>query len=220
MADSARWEKWEAGLRLGANLAQVLREYDLSSFPHLVQEVQSRSAEAKAAQSSATTNGKQHLQSSCGSVMACNQTGIAFSFLSTGFCCFPCHSWQRCFEEFGMDLICQSQDRILFLNLYTSFTTGTRQTSSSFNSNSRGHHYPSNIHCRSLLRYHHIRCHSLYYSSSIISVWSETRRRSRVLARRARPRSNDDAKNWSHQSSPAFYSTWSPSRPQCRLLRR
>ena len=72
MADSARWEKWEAGLRLGANLAQVLREYDLSSFPHLVQEVQSRSAEAKAAQSSATTNGKQHLQSSCGSTNACH----------------------------------------------------------------------------------------------------------------------------------------------------
>ncbi|KAM3415523.1 hypothetical protein BST61_g9044 [Cercospora zeina] len=58
MADSARWEKWEAQLRLGANLGRVLREYDLSSFPHNVQDVQSRSAGVNTFQSSSTaTNG-------------------------------------------------------------------------------------------------------------------------------------------------------------------
>lgn len=49
MVDSARWENWETGLRPGANLAQVLREYDMSSFPLHVKATQSRSAEAKAA---------------------------------------------------------------------------------------------------------------------------------------------------------------------------
>jgi hypothetical protein len=58
MADSARWEKWESQLRLGANLAQVLREYDLSCFPHHVQDTQSRSAGVNGPQSSMTTNGK------------------------------------------------------------------------------------------------------------------------------------------------------------------
>ncbi|PIB01796.1 hypothetical protein CB0940_01717 [Cercospora beticola] len=55
MADSARWEKWEAQLRLGANLAHVLREYDLSSFPQHVQAIQSSSAGASTFQSSSTT---------------------------------------------------------------------------------------------------------------------------------------------------------------------
>ncbi|KAF2210856.1 hypothetical protein CERZMDRAFT_99020 [Cercospora zeae-maydis SCOH1-5] len=55
MADSARWEKWEAQLRLGANLGQVLREYDLSSFPHHVQDIQSRSAGVNTFQPSSTT---------------------------------------------------------------------------------------------------------------------------------------------------------------------
>ncbi|USW46981.1 Putative F-box-like domain superfamily protein [Septoria linicola] len=57
MADSARWEKWEAQLRLGVNLAQVLREYDPSSFPHRVPDVQSRSAAVSTAQLPLTANG-------------------------------------------------------------------------------------------------------------------------------------------------------------------
>jgi len=33
MADAARWERWEASMRPGIDLLQVLREYDPSSFP-------------------------------------------------------------------------------------------------------------------------------------------------------------------------------------------
>lgn len=44
MADAARWEKWESQTRPGADMVRTLREYDLSSFPHYVEEMQSRSA--------------------------------------------------------------------------------------------------------------------------------------------------------------------------------
>ena len=44
MADAARWEKWESQMRLGPDLAQVLREYDLASFPKYREELQGRSA--------------------------------------------------------------------------------------------------------------------------------------------------------------------------------
>ena len=58
MADAARWEKWESQMQLGSDLSQVLREYDLSSFPKYTAEVQSRSAGASVAQLIAVTNGK------------------------------------------------------------------------------------------------------------------------------------------------------------------
>lgn len=63
MADSARWEKWEMQLRLGANLAQVLREYDPSSFPHSqsFQDMQGRQPGVNGTTSSVATNGKQSL---------------------------------------------------------------------------------------------------------------------------------------------------------------
>ncbi|EME87825.1 uncharacterized protein MYCFIDRAFT_213034 [Pseudocercospora fijiensis CIRAD86] len=59
MADSARWEKWEMQLRLGANLAQVLREYDPSSFPRSqsIQDMQGRQPGVNGTTSSVTTNG-------------------------------------------------------------------------------------------------------------------------------------------------------------------
>lgn len=44
MMDAARWEKWEGHLRLGSDLSQALREYDLSSFPKRGLGAQSRSA--------------------------------------------------------------------------------------------------------------------------------------------------------------------------------
>ncbi|KXT03941.1 hypothetical protein AC578_9271 [Pseudocercospora eumusae] len=59
MADSARWEKWEMQLRLGANLAQVLREYDPSSFPHSqsFQDMQGRQPGVNGTTSPPATNG-------------------------------------------------------------------------------------------------------------------------------------------------------------------
>lgn len=60
MADCARWEKWELQTRPGTDLAQVLREYDVSSFPHLVEETQSRSVRANGAQAPVVGNGKQY----------------------------------------------------------------------------------------------------------------------------------------------------------------
>ncbi|KAK4506736.1 hypothetical protein PRZ48_000469 [Zasmidium cellare] len=60
MADCARWEKWELNMRPGTDLAQVLREYDLSSFPHLVEETQSRSAGVNGTQPPLTANGATH----------------------------------------------------------------------------------------------------------------------------------------------------------------
>ncbi|KAF2769460.1 hypothetical protein EJ03DRAFT_327310 [Teratosphaeria nubilosa] len=42
MADAARWEKWESQVGFGADLAQVLREYDLPSFPRYVAGTQSK----------------------------------------------------------------------------------------------------------------------------------------------------------------------------------
>lgn len=59
MADSARWEKWELQMRPGTDLAQVLREYDLSSFPRHIAEAQGRSAGVDGVQPSFTVNGKQ-----------------------------------------------------------------------------------------------------------------------------------------------------------------
>ena len=58
MADAARWEKWEGQLRLGTDLSQALREYDRSSFPHHVEEVQSRSAGPIITQPAMAVNGK------------------------------------------------------------------------------------------------------------------------------------------------------------------
>ncbi|KAK6394977.1 hypothetical protein LTR65_001166 [Meristemomyces frigidus] len=37
MIDAARWEKWESQMRLGTDLAHVLRECDLPSFPRLLE---------------------------------------------------------------------------------------------------------------------------------------------------------------------------------------
>lgn len=63
MADSARWEKWEIQLRLGADLAQVLREYDPSSFSHTqsVQDAHSKHPGVSGTPAPATANGKQHV---------------------------------------------------------------------------------------------------------------------------------------------------------------
>jgi hypothetical protein len=40
MADSSRWERWEGSMPLGKALAEVLREYDLASFPRLLEQQQ------------------------------------------------------------------------------------------------------------------------------------------------------------------------------------
>lgn len=40
MADSSRWERWAGALPLGKDLADVLREYDLASFPRMLEEQQ------------------------------------------------------------------------------------------------------------------------------------------------------------------------------------
>lgn len=40
MADASRWERWENNLPLGTVLADLLREYDPSSFPRYVQGLQ------------------------------------------------------------------------------------------------------------------------------------------------------------------------------------
>lgn len=59
MTDAARWERWEGQMRLGSDLPQVLREYDLSSFPRYREGTQSRSAGASIPQPAVATNGKQ-----------------------------------------------------------------------------------------------------------------------------------------------------------------
>lgn len=61
MADAARWEKWEAQLRLGTDLSQVLREYDPSSFPKYNEEVSRRSVAPVGPQPGAAMNGKQKI---------------------------------------------------------------------------------------------------------------------------------------------------------------
>lgn len=62
MADCARWEKWELNMRPGADLPQVLRECDLSSFPRYLGETHGRSAGVNGTQVQPSTmvNGKQH----------------------------------------------------------------------------------------------------------------------------------------------------------------
>lgn len=79
MADSARWEKWEAQLRLGANPAQVLREYDPSSFPHRVPDVQSKPAAVSTAQLPLTANGKLH------SFLLCTCHGVVLFLMQSLF---------------------------------------------------------------------------------------------------------------------------------------
>lgn len=46
MADSSRWERWEGSMPLGKALAEVLREYDLASFPHLLDQQQRQQRQA------------------------------------------------------------------------------------------------------------------------------------------------------------------------------
>jgi hypothetical protein len=46
MADSSRWERWEGTLPLGKVLAEVLREYDLASFPCLLDQQQRQQRQA------------------------------------------------------------------------------------------------------------------------------------------------------------------------------
>lgn len=58
MADAARWEKWEAQMRLGIDLVQVLREYDPSSFPKYNEEIYRRSVGSVGPQQGAVANGK------------------------------------------------------------------------------------------------------------------------------------------------------------------
>ena len=61
MADAARWERWEQQMRYGADLAHVLREYDLSSFPRHVEEAQGKSAGVSSAPPAQVMNGKPQL---------------------------------------------------------------------------------------------------------------------------------------------------------------
>lgn len=62
MADCARWEQWELNMRPGADLSQVLREYDISSFPRYLGETHGRSAGLSTGQfqPAIVANGKQH----------------------------------------------------------------------------------------------------------------------------------------------------------------
>lgn len=62
MADCARWEKWELNMRPGADLSQVLRECDMTSFPHYFGQTHGRSAGVNGTQvqPSVVANGKQH----------------------------------------------------------------------------------------------------------------------------------------------------------------
>ena len=46
MADSSRWERWEGTLPLGKMPAEVLREYDLASFPRLLDQQQRQQRQA------------------------------------------------------------------------------------------------------------------------------------------------------------------------------
>jgi len=46
MADSSRWERWEGTMQLGKVLAEVLREYDLASFPRLLDQQQRQQRQA------------------------------------------------------------------------------------------------------------------------------------------------------------------------------
>ena len=52
MTDSARWEKWEVQVRPVSDLSQVLREYDLSSFPRYFAAAQVKKAAGPSASSS------------------------------------------------------------------------------------------------------------------------------------------------------------------------
>lgn len=84
MADAARWEKWEAQMRLGSDLAQVLREYDLSSFPNHLEEVHRRSTGSIGTQPAAISNGKQRFSNVVRAVR-CFCEFIHFTFVSSTF---------------------------------------------------------------------------------------------------------------------------------------
>jgi hypothetical protein len=46
MADSSRWERWEGTMPLGKLPSEVLREYDLASFPRLLDQQQHQQRQA------------------------------------------------------------------------------------------------------------------------------------------------------------------------------
>lgn len=58
MADASRWEKWEAQIRPGSDVAMTLKEYDPSSFPDRLAEAKRKSAASQHQQPAALTNGK------------------------------------------------------------------------------------------------------------------------------------------------------------------
>ncbi|KAK0255669.1 hypothetical protein LTS09_009338 [Friedmanniomyces endolithicus] len=57
MTEAARWERWEQQLHNRTDLARVLREYDLASFPRHIEAAQGRSARVSNTQPLAHTNG-------------------------------------------------------------------------------------------------------------------------------------------------------------------
>nr|OQO32018.1 hypothetical protein B0A51_00817 [Rachicladosporium sp. CCFEE 5018] len=62
MADASRWERWEQNLPPGIQLGHWIREYDLASFPHHLDNLLRDVSEAKARHESAQTNGAAHHQ--------------------------------------------------------------------------------------------------------------------------------------------------------------
>lgn len=57
MADPSRWERWEGTLTLGTMLADVLREYDLASFPRYAEQQQHQRHQQQTASHHTPVNG-------------------------------------------------------------------------------------------------------------------------------------------------------------------
>lgn len=91
MADCARWEKWELNMRPGADLSQVLRECDISSFPRYLGETHGRSTGVNGTQTQPATvaNGKQLFRRDL--IPSASFSKDCFS----SFCALPARHWLR-----------------------------------------------------------------------------------------------------------------------------
>jgi hypothetical protein len=194
MIDSARWEKWELQLRPGTDLAQMLREYDPSSFPRYFGQAQSRSAGVNGLQPPLAANGKHSFLCEFENFFFPHHT----SLLEAHFLCLCILHLQAIDSRTighrkDLALTRSLQAHTRFLNPSTSLPMISMPTQPTM---------------RDWISQRH------WTNSGGRSTKSGILARSQQSAWPGKQRLSVAAESWSHPSSPEFCSTWNLSTPR------
>lgn len=92
MADSSRWERWEGTMPIGKMPAEVLREYDLASFPRLLDQQQRQQ----------------------------RQTTSQYAHVGGALAAPPFHGKQESFSNLDFSYFCPTHHRTIFLSVHGS----------------------------------------------------------------------------------------------------